>query len=166
MESTQKRRCSRALLIVLAIALLAYLGNSFGLRFSPIAYIVLIVLLSSVWAALAWRGIIFPFLIGNECPACGKLSMKRLARSSHYFECSRCGARRKRFFPTSPWQDVSGPEVEALFSRSSRAGQWDTYATPDPGNTMSGHLLRSKRLRDQSEFTAEPESPRDASADR
>jgi hypothetical protein len=82
------------------------------------------------------------------CPACSRPSMRRLARSRHYYRCSACRGRFKRF-GFGPWLDASGPEDAARYGRRSEAGIWKGYAAPrEPGKSGSGRLLRGKRSRD------------------
>jgi hypothetical protein len=87
-------------------------------------------------------------LLGKPCPACSRWALRRLARHRHYYRCSACRARFKRF-GFGPWLDASGPGDAARYRRPAEAGTWKGYAAPGKlDGSTSGHLLRSKRSRD------------------
>lgn len=87
-------------------------------------------------------------MLGKPCPSCSRWSLHRLARHPHYYRCSECGGRFKRF-GMGPWFDASGPEDEARYCKRSQAGQWQGFMAPrDLDATTSGRLLKNKRTLD------------------
>jgi hypothetical protein len=53
------------------------------------------------------------------CPACSRPSLRRLARSRHYYRCSACRARFKRF-GFGPWLEARLPGCPARYGRVRR----------------------------------------------
>jgi hypothetical protein len=103
--------------------------------------------------ALAW----FPILVlanylveamfGIRCPGCARWTLRRLVSCRSYFSCSGCGMRYKRF-GLGPWLDAGGPEDAAKYSGKTPVRTWVGFSVPKAtGDTTSGALLRSKRLR-------------------
>jgi hypothetical protein len=102
---------------------------------------------------IAWLPILYflnilaDLLVGNPCPGCGHWTLRRLARASSYFSCSRCGRRYQRFGLAS-WRDASGPVADAVFRGKSHARKWLGYSVPeDHGDTTTGLLVRKRRKR-------------------
>jgi hypothetical protein len=88
-------------------------------------------------------------LFGIRCPGCSRRTLRRLATSSSHFRCLACGGRFKRS-PFGPWRDASGPEDAAKYLRKPRI--WAGFSPPiEPGDSTTGRLLRSKRLRARDE---------------
>ena len=87
-------------------------------------------------------------VVSKACPACSRGVLRRLARHRHYYRCSACCARFKRF-GFGPWLDASGPDDAARYRKPTDAGIWKAFTVPEmlDGST-SGLLLRSKRSRD------------------
>lgn len=105
---------------------------------------------------------------GFRCPRCGKRKLRRLALSNltvAYYQCVACGARRKRSTPFSQWRET-GPEDDAKYKRDSTAGRWLGYSTPllEGLDTMSGRLLKSKRLRTPAHEAEAPERREESEA--
>jgi hypothetical protein len=99
-------------------------------------------------AALVLLNAAIETIFGKLCPACSRRALRRLARHRHYYRCSVCRARFKRF-GFGPWLDASGPEDAARYRKPSEAGTWKGFAVPkDLKGTNSGVLLGSKRTRD------------------
>lgn len=87
-------------------------------------------------------------LIGRRCPACSRRALRRLRSDFHYFCCTECRARFKRF-GSGPWLDASGPDDAALYARPTGAGSWKGFAAPRKlDGSTSGLLLQGKRSRD------------------
>jgi hypothetical protein len=87
-------------------------------------------------------------VLGKVCPTCSRRALRRLARHRHYYRCSECRARYKRF-GFGRWLDASGPEDAARFGKPTDAGIWKGFAVPkDLKGSNSGVLLGSKRSRD------------------
>jgi hypothetical protein len=89
-------------------------------------------------------------IIGGVCPTCSRRTLRRLARHRHYYRCSACRARFKRF-GSGPWLDASGPEDAARYRKPTDAGIWKGFSVPtakDLKGSNSGVLLGSKRSRD------------------
>lgn len=87
-------------------------------------------------------------VIGRECPACSRRTLRRLARHRGYYRCLSCRAQLKRF-GFGPWLDASGPEDARRYGKSSEAGVWKTFEAPnDLEGSPSGALLGKKRSRD------------------
>ena len=85
--------------------------------------------------------------VGYPCPVCSRWALRRLARHRHYYRCSACGARVKRF-GLGPWLDATGPEDAAKYCRTTDAGTWRGYEPPGRlDDSTSGHLLEIKRSR-------------------
>jgi hypothetical protein len=148
------------LLLLLGVFAILYFTNIASVS-STLGMILLFGCVFLFWltvVVLFWGELLQRLVMGRECPVCGKRTMRRLARAASYFECVHCGARRKRVSPRSPWEDASGPEADALYRRGAGTAGWETYATPEPtAATVSGRLLQSKRIRDQSEPAGDSE---------
>jgi hypothetical protein len=87
-------------------------------------------------------------LIGKRCPACSRRALRRLTRDIHYFCCTECRARFKRF-GSGPWLDASGPDDAARYARPIGAGTWEGFAAPRKlDGSTGGLLLQAKRSRD------------------
>jgi hypothetical protein len=85
--------------------------------------------------------------VGFPCPSCSRWALRRLARHRHYYRCSACRARVKRF-GFGPWIDASGPEDAARYRKPTDAGVWKGYEAPGQlDESTSGHLLENKRSR-------------------
>jgi hypothetical protein len=105
-----------------------------------------VVCVAGVLTTLVLVGALLEMVLGKSCPACARRALRRLARHRHYYRCSACRARFKRF-GSGPWLDASGPEDEDRYRRP--AGIWKGYAAPkELKGTSSGVLLGSKRSRD------------------
>ncbi len=92
--------------------------------------------------------IVVGLALGKPCPACSRGRLRRLARHRHYYRCSECRGRFKRF-GRGPWIDASGPEDEERYRKRSQAGQWKGFMAPrDLDATTSGRLLKNKRTLD------------------
>jgi hypothetical protein len=86
-------------------------------------------------------------IFGYPCPACSRWALRRLARHRHYYRCSACRARLKRY-GFGPWQDASGPKDAAMYCGGANAGTWMGFEWPaEPGDSTSGHLLADRRSR-------------------
>jgi ribosomal protein L37AE/L43A len=108
------------------------------------------VVVSFLWvlATLIVLNAMFEAVFAKVCPACSRRTLRRLARHRHYYRCSVCRARYKRF-GFGPWLDASGPEDAARYRKPSEAGIWKGFTVPkDPKGSNSGVLLASKRGRD------------------
>jgi hypothetical protein len=87
-------------------------------------------------------------VFGKVCPACSRRALRRLARHRHFYRCSVCRARYKRF-GFGPWLDASGPEDAGRYRKPTDAGVWKGFDVPkDLKGSSSGALLGSKRTRD------------------
>jgi hypothetical protein len=127
------------------VAVLAYLLSLPHLRTMGDA--ALTASLLAWFPALYFLNILADVLVGNPCPACGRWTLRRLARAPSYFCCSCCGQRYKRSGLAS-WRDASGPADAASFRGKSRARTWLGFAVPeDDGDTTTGLLLRNRRKR-------------------
>jgi hypothetical protein len=86
-------------------------------------------------------------ILGYPCPACSRWALRRLARHRHYYRCSSCRARVKRY-GLGPWEDASGPKDAPKFCRDTHAGTWMGFEWPgEPGDSTSGQLLADRRSR-------------------
>jgi hypothetical protein len=95
-------------------------------------------------------------MIGLNCPACHRPALRRLARHRHYYRCSACRARFKRF-RYGGWLDASGPEDADKFRKPGGAGSWEGFEVPsDLDATTTGHLLKDKRSGDWQELLPRP----------
>lgn len=116
--------------------------------------------LSTIATVLAWGwtcllivilgNVVVDIVVGVACPKCRNRALRRLAMSFgllSYYQCAVCGGRWKRWSFFSTWRDASGPEDAGRYRRKSAAGNWLAYSRPEGGDTCSGKLLRSKRLR-------------------
>jgi hypothetical protein len=144
MKAAKKPRWLPFLLSVLGVcaAFLALKPEQRGILAIPVL----------LWAPLFLLGnhVLYPALVGFQCPSCGNRTLKRLARVPGYFECVGCRARLTWNPLTSAWKDASGPEADRFFRRRSRAGRWLGYRPPAPGKSTVGSLLRSKWIRNRS----------------
>jgi hypothetical protein len=87
-------------------------------------------------------------LIAGRCPACSRRALRRLRRDHHYYCCTECRARFKRF-GSGPWLDASGPDDAALYARPTGFGSWDGFAAPKKlDGSTGGLLLQGRRSRD------------------
>jgi len=85
--------------------------------------------------------------VGYPCPVCSRWALRRLARHRHYYRCSACGARMKRY-GLGPWLDATGPQDAARYRKDTDAGTWKGYEPPGRhADSTSGHLLEDKRSR-------------------
>jgi hypothetical protein len=101
-----------------------------------------------VLATLALLNALIEVVFDLPCPACSRRTLRRLARHRHYYRCSACRARFKRF-GSGPWLDASGPDDAARYRKPSEAGTWKGFAVPKKlDGSSSGRLLGSKRSRD------------------
>jgi hypothetical protein len=132
--------------VMVAIAVLASLLAVPRLVHSPERLVMAAVV--GMLTTLALLDVLVEMACGQPCPACSRWALRRLARHRHYYRCSACRARFKRF-GCGPWLDASGPEDAARYRRPTEAGTWKGYAAPEElDGSASGHLLRSKRSRD------------------
>jgi hypothetical protein len=84
-------------------------------------------------------------VFGFPCPACSRWSLRQLARHHHYYLCTACRARFKRF-GFGPWEDASGPDDAFRYHKPREAGVWKGYVAPDElDDTTCGRLLHNKR---------------------
>src|SRR4051794_36752303 len=83
--------------------------------------------------------------VGYPCPVCSRWALRRLARHRHYYRCSDCGARLKRY-GLGPWLDATGQQDAAKYRKPTDAGTWKGYEPPGQlDDSTSGHLLEIKR---------------------
>jgi len=103
--------------------------------------------LVALLAGLSLLHVLVREFFGYPCPACSRWALRRLARHRHYYRCSACGVRLKRF-GLSTWLDASGPEDATRYRKPTDAGMWKGFEPPQglDGST-SGHLLENKRSR-------------------
>jgi ribosomal protein L37AE/L43A len=101
-----------------------------------------------ILVTFALSDVLVAMVFGRACPSCSRRELRRLARNRHYYRCSACRARFKRF-GYGPWLDASGAEDADRYRGRAEAGTWKGYAAPEEleGST-SGQLLRGKRSRD------------------
>jgi hypothetical protein len=86
-------------------------------------------------------------IFGIPCPVCSRWALRRLARHRHYYRCSACRARLKRY-GLGPWLDASGPKDAAKYSKPTNAGVWMEFELPaELDDSTSGHLLQDRRSR-------------------
>ena len=84
--------------------------------------------------------------VGYPCPACSRWALRRLARHRHYYRCSACGARLKRY-GLGPWLDATGPQDAARYRKPTDAGTWKGYEPPGRlDDSTSGHLLENQEV--------------------
>lgn len=88
------------------------------------------------------------YLSARRCPACSSLAMRRLRNHFHYFCCTTCRARFKRF-GRGPWLDASGPDDAVRFARPTGVGAWKGFVPPQSlDGSTGGLLLQARRSRD------------------
>ena len=132
--------------LMVVIAVLASLLAVPRLVHSPERLVMVAVV--GVLTTLALLNVLIEMALGKTCPACSRRALRRLARHPHYYRCSACRARFKRF-GFGLWLDASGPEDAARYRKPTEAGTWKGYAAPEElEGSASGRLLRSKRSRD------------------
>jgi hypothetical protein len=103
---------------------------------------------SGVLTTLVVLNRLVDLVLGKSCPACSRGTLRRLARHRHYYRCSACRARFKRF-GHGPWLDASGPDDAARYRKPTEAGIWKGFAVPEKlDGSTSGLLLQNKRSRD------------------
>jgi hypothetical protein len=145
MQPTRKPRYTIGQLMV-GIAVLASLLAVPRLLHSPDRLVV--VCLGGVLTTLVLLNGLIEIVVGIPCPACSCRTLRRLARHQHYYRCSACRARFKRF-RSGPWLDASGPDDATRYRKPSEAGTWKGFAVPKKlDGSSSGRLLGSKRSRD------------------
>jgi hypothetical protein len=104
--------------------------------------------------------------LGLHCPACHRLTLRRIARYHRYFRCSICRARFQRT-PFGPWRDASSPKDAPRFLKPIEALAWKGFHKRENLDaTTSGVLLQNKRHRDRSRPRAEPWPPAKADGSR
>ena len=114
---------------------------------------------AAVIAALALLSILFGAVFGHPCPVCTRWTLRRLARHRHYFRCSECRARLKRF-PFAPWLDASGAEDSWRYRAKAESKSLEGLTVPeDLDGSTSGHLLRGKRSRGRLAVETRPSLP-------
>jgi hypothetical protein len=103
-------------------------------------------LIIALFAGAAAIHAVIDRLVGLTCPSCKRQTLRRLARQGHYYRCSACRSRFKKF-RSGPWLDASGPEDADKFRRVGGAGNWEGFESPrDLEGSTTGHLLKDKRL--------------------
>lgn len=148
MASLRRRRCSLWLLITLGAGLVALgLSSVLPALRAELVYVAPVLVFLSAFAYFIWVEFLQQLTMNGECPACHRRGMRRIARSTSYFECLFCRVRLKRSSPHSEWEDASAAEADELYRRNSQGGLWGGYAKPDPGKTTAGQLLLNKRSR-------------------
>ena len=144
--------------VMIAIAVLASLLAAPQLVMSPDR--VVMVCLVGLLTALAALHISVETVVGRACPACGRWALRRMLRHRHYYRCTACRGRFKRF-GFGPWLDASAPEDAGRYRRPTEAGTWKGFISPnDLSKTTSGALLHSKRSRDLTEIVKRMASSR------
>jgi hypothetical protein len=109
---------------------------------------IVMVCLVGLLTALIVVHMLVEMIIGKQCPACSRWTLRRLARHRRFYRCTACRGRFKRGL--GPWLDASGPEDDWRYRKRSEAGTWKGFAAPENvGQTTSGRLLRNKRTRAQ-----------------
>ena len=104
--------------------------------------------------ALACARVLVILLYSKRCTVCGKGPVGMVAAvpfGDHFFRCSNCGQRSKRFYLGRLW-DASGPRDDRRFRKAPGVATWSQAAiepTPDRPETRTvGGLLASKIDRD------------------
>ncbi|MDB5350871.1 MAG: hypothetical protein JWN86_2118 [Planctomycetota bacterium] len=89
-------------------------------------------------------------LYSKHCPVCDKGPVARVATVSfgdHFFRCSACGQRMKRYGLGRLW-DASGPEDDCRFHKTRPVSTWSdgpiVPITDSPETLTVGTLLRGK----------------------
>lgn len=170
METLRKRSCSRALLCALGASLFTLIVGEFAktTEASVLLYVLPAACFLFVFGCVLWFELFQALTMNGECPTCHRRGMRKIARSSTFFECIYCHARLKRSSPTAQWEDASSAEADRLYRATPEGGQWRSYEVPNPGDNTSGQLLRSKRTRDGGpvlEETISAQSPREITRD-
>jgi hypothetical protein len=133
--------------VMVGIAVLASLLAVPRIVMSP--DLVVMVCLVGLLTLLFAIHILVEMVVGSACPSCGQWTLRRLLRHRHFYRCTACRGRFKRF-GFGPWLDASGPEEAARFQRPTAAGTWKNFTAPkDLSGTTSGALLQNKRARDR-----------------